>query len=450
MSIIFKIVRAALVFLSLITVSITAAQDKTGLLTDSALAFDGYLLYAPLVGDTAYLIDGDAQVIHAWQLNAPTSGEPLLLENGNLLYSSVVTTDLIEQHYLAGGVGGRIEELTWDGEVVWSYEYASDDYIHHHDFRQLPNGNIILIAWEYIDSDEAIAAGMNPDLLPENGVVWPDRLVEIDPRTDEVVWLWRAWDHLIQDYDPDLPNYGVVAENPQRINVNFVGQRFESDWHHSNSLAYNAERDEILLSVRNWNEIWIIDHSTTTAEAASSAGGRSGRGGDLLYRWGNPAAYHIGTEADRQLFLAHDPQWIADGLNGAGNILIFNNGDPDNGREFSSVIEIAPPLNADGTYDMTAAVMPLWEYRAQPVEAFYSQYVSSAERLPSGNTLIGSGVEGRIFEVTTSGSIIWDYINPYIGGMEGRDPFSGISFFRVGYYPPDYAGLAGRDLTPQS
>ncbi|MGC8644373.1 MAG: hypothetical protein ACP5XB_31305, partial [Isosphaeraceae bacterium] len=60
------------------------------------------------------------------------------------------------------------------------------------------------------------------------------------------------------------------------------------------------ELDQILLSVHSFSEIWIIDHGTTTAEAATHKGGRSGKGGDLLYRWGNPQAYRAGTAADQQ------------------------------------------------------------------------------------------------------------------------------------------------------
>ena len=446
------LVSAAFILLfTLTTITTIDAQEEGGLLTDSALAFDGYLLFAPLASPTAYLIDGDGQLVHTWQLSAPTSGEPLLLENGNLLYTTVVETDLIEEHRRAGGVGGRIEEMTWDGEVVWSYEYASDQYIQHHDFRPLPNGNIIFVAWEYISSDEAVAAGMNPDLMPESGTIWPDRLVEIDPTTNEIVWMWRAWDHLIQDYDSTLPNYGDVSEHPERINVNYLGQIFESDWHHTNTLAYNAALDQIVISPRNWNEVWVIDHSTTLEEAASSEGGASGMGGDLLYRWGNPAAYDSGTAEDRQLFLAHDVHWIAEGLNGAGNLLIFNNGDAEYDRPYSSAIEIAPPLNEDGLYDLAAEVMPLWEYRAEPPEGMFSRYISSVDRLPSGNTLINVGGEGRFIEITSSGSIIWEYINPYTGFL-GTD-IVGLqpnSVFRIGHYPPSYAGFAGHNLTPQS
>ncbi len=78
------------------------------------------------------------------------------------------------------------------------------------------------------------------------------------------------------------------------------------DWTHVNAVAYDADLDQILLTVRAFSEFWIIDHSTTSAEVRGHAGGRSGMGGDLLYRWGNPQAYRAGTKLDQRLFSPHD------------------------------------------------------------------------------------------------------------------------------------------------
>ena len=144
------------------------------------------------------------------------------------------------------------------------------------------------------------------------------------------MWQWNAWDHLIQDYDASVDNYGVVADHPELLDINFIGatgnQAGRADWMHCNGIDYNAVLDQIVLSCKNMNEIYIIDHSTTTAEAAGHTGGNSGKGGDLLYRWGNPQAYDSGLSSDQQLFGQHDVQWIEEGRAGAGDLLLFNNG----------------------------------------------------------------------------------------------------------------------------
>ena len=123
--------------------------------------------------------------------------------------------------------------------------------------------------------------------------------------------------------------------------------------------------------------IWIIDHSTTTEEAAGHTGGNSGQGGDLLYRWGNPEAHGVGGAADQKLFVQHDARWIGEGLPGEGNILVFNNGTDRPGVEedYSSVLELAPPINPDGSYvtlpaEPTGPTSPVWEYIAPTQRVF--------------------------------------------------------------------------------
>src|SRR5213078_1927187 len=121
---------------------------------------------------------------------------------------------------------------------------------------------------------------------------------------------WRVWDHLIQDADKEKKNFGDVAKHPERIDINFNAGGGKGggnqDWTHTNALSYRADLDQIMMSVPSLNEVWIIDHSTTTAEAASHKGGKSGKGGDLLYRWGNPRAYAAGTRKDQTLFAQHN------------------------------------------------------------------------------------------------------------------------------------------------
>jgi hypothetical protein len=176
----------------------------------------------------------------------------------------------------------------------------------------------------------------------------------------------------------------------------------------------------------------VIDHSTTTEEAAGHAGGNSGKGGDLLYRWGNPQAYRAGISSDKKLFSQHDASWIKKGYPGKGNILVFNNGV---GRGYSSVDEFSPPVNEDGEYYLESgkAYGPetqAWTYTTNPPDIFYAGYLSGAQRLVDGNTIICNGDAGEIFEVTQDGEKVWQYNNPY------PDP-SINHIFKVVYIPQE-------------
>jgi hypothetical protein len=243
------------------------------------------------------------------------------------------------------------------------------------------------------------------------------------------------------------------------------GQRNSNDWTHTNAVAYNADLDQIMISIHNHSEVWIIDHSTTTAEAASHAGGRSGKGGDLLYRWGNPQVYRAGDAADQRLFVQHNAHWIPKGLPGAGHMLVFNNGHRGAGGQFSSVDEIVLPVDAQGRYTREAGEkfgpeFAVWSYTAPKETDFYSSFISGASRLPNGNTMICSGANGIMFEVTPDKKVVWQYMNsPHgqpagaagRGGRGGRGGGGGPnpkSLFRAYRYGTEFAGLAGKELTP--
>ena len=350
-----------------------------------------------------------------------------LLDNGNLLTSA-----------------NRIFDA--DGNAVWNYRY-----LQHHDLLEMPNGNILSLSGVVIPPEEAIALGANPDSIA-CPALRATHIVEIRPTGPiggEIVWQWSALDHLIQDFDPEKPNYGVVADHPERIDINFTlantpcRDNLRLDWHHANALDYNEDLDQVMITVRHFSEIWIIDHSTSAEEAAGSAGGNGGEGGDLLYRWGNPRAYQRGTLADQRLFWPHDAHWIPEGSPGAGNVLIFNNGAeyPGMKRRYSSVDEISLP--ADGyRLDEGSAYGPnerIWRYAADPPDSFYAHGGSSAQRLPNGGTLITDGQAGRIFEVTQEGETVWEFVHSALGYDR---------VYRAYRYAPNHPGLRGLDLTP--
>ncbi len=337
----------------------------------------------------------------------------------------------------------------WDGEPEWSFVYSGPDHHQHHDAVQLPNGNVVFIAFERKTGEEALAAGRDPEFVADAGEVHPDTLIEINPWNGEIVWEWRVWDHLVQDFDPDADNHGVPEAHPELVDINVTSGMNEADWNHLNAIAYNAELDQLVVTSAFLGEIWIIDHSTTTAEAAGHSGGLRGRGGDLLYRWSGLSAPST-SNAPQHPSTKHDGTWIADGLPGAGNLLVFDN-DPLGGSPESVVVELELPLLDDGWYERAQTV---WSFAA---EGFYAPFVSGAQRLAGGNTLVTDGPAGRIFEVTPEGDIVWEYVSPVIEQdiLGPFDPIPENEFlgtanmvFDAAHYTADSPGLAGRYLTP--
>jgi hypothetical protein len=459
---------ALLVLASTPTIALSTGtrDDAKGLIRQADGAFDGYTLFAPLRSANTYLIDMQGRVVHMWKGDYAPGHAVYLLDNGHLLKCARANE---RGAFHGGGIGGLIREFDWDGNLVWEFDYSDENRCQHHDIEPLPNGNVFILAWEKKSAAEAVAAGRDPQTLGA-GELWPDHIVEVKPegqRGGRIVWEWHVWDHLIQDFDPTKENYGIVREHPERIDLNFGressgmdpqelrrlralgyvggsperpprGQRGDrggrggprgrgghADWNHTNSIAYNPHLDQIVLSVLQFNEIWVIDHSTTTEEAAGRTGGRSGRGGDLLYRWGNLRAHRAGTEADQKLFAQHDARWIPKGSPGAGHVLILNNGRGRLDGLYTSVDQIALPLRDDRTYEARSAgsylpAGPIWTYSSRPQTDFFAGHISGAQRLPNGNTLICSGEEGRLFEVNPDGVTVWEYLSPFGGDIGPR------------------------------
>jgi hypothetical protein len=435
------------------------------LLHNSARAYEGYTLMAPMHATTTYLLNNAGNYVRKWTSRYEPGRSAYLLENGNMIRACMIMTG---GPSTGGGEGGRIEEYDWDGNLVWAFDYVSPTYIHHHDFKVLPNGNVLLLAAEKKTNAEVLAAGFNPALLDAtitatNGFMLPDYLIEVKPTKPyggTVVWEWHIWDHMIQNFSATRNNYGVVADHPELVNVNGSGIKIPQFWNHVNGIDYNPLLDQIMISVRGNNELWVIDHSTTTALAAGHTGGRYGKGGDILYRWGDPQQYGRGTNTNRILYQQHHTHWIEPGLPGAGNILIYNNGI---GRGYSTIDEIVPPIDAGGNYLITTGAAfgptaPVWRYQATPPTAFYSTEISGCQRLPNGNTLVCEGIKGNLFEVTSAGEMVWRYLCPVTsaplaqGSSVPVDPARTDQYlnavFRVYRYGPTFAGFAGKTLTP--
>ena len=261
-----------------------SGQATVGTLNLSSNANQDYVLFSPNGAETTHIIDKCGRQIHQWE----TDGRPGLMayftDNGDLVRTRRHQTG----EFLGGGIGGIIERFDWEGNMLWTDTLASPSHHQHHDIAVMPNGNILAILWEKWFAEDAIARGQLPELASEE--VWVTRVFELAPLPgtgSEVVWSWSPWEHLIQNTDPALPNYGEPSEHPERFDINFeaiaeswgggFGQEGAYDWMHVNSIHYHPERDEIVLSSRHWNEIWVIDHSTTPRRRPEAAEASTGR-----------------------------------------------------------------------------------------------------------------------------------------------------------------------------
>jgi hypothetical protein len=428
------------------------AQTTVGLIQHNAGSLDnGYVLFAPISSNNTYLVDKCGKQMKTWASTYKPGQSCYILPDGTLLRPGNTNNTTFN----AGGKGGVIEKINWNGTVTWSYTLSSTTECQHHDIKALPNGNVLAIVWESKTNTQAIAQGRNPALTTTT--VWSEKIVEIQPvglNGGNIVWEWHVWDHLVQDFDNTKPNYGTVASSPQLLNINFSATSNTTtgqDWIHMNSIDYNASLNQILVSSHSFDEIWIIDHSTTTTQAASHTGGNSNKGGDLLYRWGNPQAYNNGTIANQKFFGQHNAHWIESGLPYQNQIMIFNNGNGRTGGNYSTIEIINPPVSGF-TYSTTLPYLPSstsWIYNAGNMYSLYAQNISGAEQLSNGNVIFANGPSGIFKEISSTGTVLWEYVNPLNNSgiiNQGTAPTQNLAF-RCSFYPSNYAGFASQTLT---
>ena len=448
-----NIISSFLLFIS----GVSFGQQTVGLFQYTQDAFPGYTLFAPGRSETTYLIDNCGHLQYIWQSAFLTAGSVELLENGSVMRSCNFENG---SSLIAGGASGGIEVVKKDQQIDWAFEYSNDTVRLHHDFEVLPNGNVLMIAWELKTQQQAIDEGRDPLLIGGSGL-WPEHIIEYDPLVDSIVWRWNAWDHIVQDLDNSKPNFGVIADHPELFNLNFDKGNGAADWQHVNSIDYNEGLDQILISSPAWNEIYIIDHSTTTSEASSHSGGNSDKGGDILWRWGNPEQYGAGDSNDVKLFFQHDAHWIPSGYPQGDKIILYNNGKGRTPEEYSTVEIIQPSILPSGDYEMgsNSQFLPVaadYTYTAPNPTDFYSRIISSADMLPNGNIIIDEGTSGHFFEIDSLENVVWDYVNPVVAdsilAQEQIIPGTANLFnltFRVRRIAHDFAGVQTLPLTNQ-
>ena len=438
-----------LVFLLLKNIALHAQTPTVGLQAEAAAAMDnGYVLFAPDASKHTYLIDKCGKKVKEWISPYIPGVSVYILPNGNLLRTNCLSNPA----FSAGGTGGAIEMRSWNDSLLWFYTISDATQCQHHDICPLPNGNILAVVWELKSHSEALLYGRYDSITSTN--LWSEKIIEIHPDTlngSAIVWTWHLWDHIVQHTDSAKLNYGRIIDHPELLDIN-AGGIMSGDWLHLNSITYDAVNDEIIISSHNLNEIYVIDHSTTTQQAASHYGGLSNMGGDFLYRWGNPQIYQRGTSANQQYFGQHDAQFIPPGLPNAGKILVFNNGLGRPGSTLYSSIDIIDPPFTPNHYSISGhnPYLPtglFWSYQASPPSSFYSTLISGVQPLRNGNFLICEGMSGRFFEIDSNKNIIWQYTNPVgsAGPVSQGTPLQS-AVFRCLQYDSTYIGFLGHNL----
>jgi len=371
-----------------------------------AQSFNGYALYNLQNQNTAYLIDKDGNIAHSWSCAKACNYTVKLKDNGNIVRGAVNSGNQLN----GAAVGGMVQEIDPAGSVVWEYVYSNSQHCSHHDLAVLPNGNVILTAWEVKSTAELTQAGRSN----ATSSMWPTHFIELEPDGNgsaTIVWEWHIWDHMIQDYNATKDNYGVVEDHPELMDINAVtasgggGPQGGGDWFHTNGVNYNEALDQLVFSSRYASELFIIDHSTTTAEAASHTGGNSGKGGDFLYRWGKPSNY--GSTATQTIPAAvHDPRWITDdGRPNGGYIQFFNNSGGSGGGSVIDAIQ-APESGFVYNYSGTSYAPSSYDWRHVCLASNSGQ--GASERLSNGNTFVNVSQQ-YMYEVDQNNNVVWQY-----------------------------------------
>ena len=372
-------------------------------------SFNGFALYNAQGSNTTYLIDENENISHTWNLNTECNYTVALKKNGNLVRGTKNNGNTLS----GAADAGRVQEIAPDGSIVWDFVYSDSEHLSHHDLT-LVGDNVLITAWEVKSAAEVTAAGYST-----NSEKWPTHFIELEDDGNggaNIVWEWHIWDHMCQDTDPSKPNYVAnISDNPELIDINMLSGG-SGDWFHVNGVDYNEDLDQIVFSSRFASEIYIIDHSTTSLEAASHSGGNSGMGGDILYRWGNPSNYGIsGTQVI--VNAVHDARWITDdGRPNGGFLQVFNNSGVSNNQSAIDGID-APWDAATNSYLRTPGQAFAPSSYTTRYECGYGSASgqSASDRMSNGNIFVnasgGQGGAGVMYEVDSIGNLIWGPYN---------------------------------------
>lgn len=324
---------------------------------DATLACAGYTLFTPMTADsTVYLIDMAGNVVHTWAMPYPPGLYGRLTERGTLLYNAKIVEGSDRFIATQPWKGGALLEVDWSGRVLWEVRHPD----HHHDGVRLRNGNALLLCLAALPPDLAARVQGGRAGSEYQGQMHADYLVEMTT-SGEVVWQWRCWEHLSPEAHPI-----TAIQDPRH------------EWTHGNTVVELPDGN-LMLSFRYCSTVVVVDRAS----------------GEVTWELGPPT-----------LAQQHAPTPLAN-----GNLLIFDNGTHrvDHPVPHSRVIEVDPTTREI-----------VWSYQEPRPMDFFSPYISNAQRLPNGNTLVCEGNFGRLFEVTPGQEVVWEYVNPYFGPTPGR------------------------------
>lgn len=278
-------------------------------------------------------------------------------------------------------------ELDWDGNVVWEWgdKAPGGNANQNHDLARLPNGNTLIVSYIEVKSDDESRARRRQCIY------------EVAPE-GQIVWTWIPAEHADEfGYSEEV--LALIRARGSQLGMNDMDPLGPNKWYRAGDERFHP--DNVLVGE---SHIAIIDKKTSKVV------------------WVMPRDYPGMDESLKWVFNPsnHDAHMIPDGLPGGGNILVFDNhgsalfppayGSMWQANPSSRILEI-DPIKKQLVWEYTAehSLLPLWE--------FHSSFISSARRLPNGNTLINEGMRGRMFQVTSEGEIVWEYVSPYYGKM---------------------------------
>ncbi|MBK9284481.1 MAG: aryl-sulfate sulfotransferase [Sphingobacteriaceae bacterium] len=366
---------------------------------------EGLTVYSLRSSNLVRLIDTSGVIVKTWVTNQPTRYSQYL-EPGGVLVRTCGTAYTIPGAH--GGMFSHVQKWDYAGNLIWNWQYSTSTYCVHHDIAIMPNGNVLVMVAEVKTPMQFAAAG---GTLTGPAYFYNEKVMEVQPTgltTGNIVWQWDMWDHLVQNVNPLGANYQPsIVDHPELLNINF---NVQYDLMHMNGIDYNPVLDQIALSSRYKDEIYIIDHSTSTAEAATHSGGNSGKGGDFLYRWGNPAAYQ--AVGPKILDAPHDSHWVPEGSVDAGYFVGLNISGVTTPSARTCVDKVLTPrTNYNYTISPGAAFTPSNASKRYMSPVQIAGY-SNSQQLKNGNQMM-CFTTGNIWEVDTAGTIIWStYVGP--------------------------------------